>query len=44
MDLAAGENFVCCLILVVVFIGLGGACEWVGEILKLSYGEQATKG
>ena len=31
-DLAVGGNFLCCLIIVFIFIGSGG------EILKLSYG------
>ena len=35
--------FVCYLIIVVIFMGLGRACR-LGEILKESYGKQATKG
>ena len=34
--------FVCCLIIVVIFMGLGRACRF-GEILKSTYGWQATK-
>ena len=35
--------FVCYLIIVVIFMGLGRACR-LGEILKESYGKLATKG
>ena len=35
--------FVCYLVIVVIFMGLGRACR-LGEILKESYGKQATKG
>ena len=51
-NLAVGGNFVCCLIIVVIFIGLGNVLgkvyrlEMGGggvEILKLSYWGKATK-
>ena len=43
-DLAVGGNFVFCLIIVVIFIGLGRAHKLGGGVLKLSNGRQATKG
>ena len=51
-NLAVGGNFVCCLIIVVIFIGLGNLFGrvyrlenggWGLEILKLSYLGKATK-
>ena len=53
-NLAVGGNFVCCLIIVVIFIGLGnvlgkvyrlemGGAGGGVEILKLSYWGKATK-
>ena len=38
-----GGKFVCCLIIVVIFVGLWRAYR-LGEILKLSYRGKATKG
>ena len=37
------ENYVCCLVIVVRILGLGGAKKW-GKILKTSYVTQTTKG
>ena len=42
-DVAVKGNFVCCLIIVVIFIGLGRSYR-LGGTLKLSYGVQAIKG
>ena len=45
MRLLVGENYVWCLVVVVVFMRFGGVRKW-GEALKLSHGvvTQATKG
>ena len=44
-EIATGGNFICCLIIVVIFMGLGGAYN-IGwrQILKSSYDGQAAKG
>ena len=42
MDLALGGNFVFCLIIVVIFIGLGRAYR-LGRTLKLSNRGQAKR-
>ena len=42
-DLAAGRNFVFCLMIVAIFVGLGRACR-LERIVKLLNGGQATKG
>ena len=41
--LVVGGNFVCCLVMVIAFMKLGGT-YWLGNILLSSYGGQATKG
>ena len=41
-ELAVEGNFVCYLIIVVIFMGLGGAYRF-GEILKSPYGEEANQ-
>ena len=43
-DLAVGENAVCCLIIFVIFIGLGRAYIKVWGVLKLSYEGESQKG
>ena len=42
-DLAVGGNAVCCLIIFVIFIGLGRAYIKVGGVLKLSYEGESQK-
>ena len=44
--MGVGGNYVCCLVIVVAFMGLGGAKGWGGrrgEVFKSSYREESHK-
>ena len=42
--LRTGGNYISCLIIVIIFIGLEGEHNWGDEILKSSYGVASGRG